>query len=167
VWNFGHSCDWVLQCSADFNPDDNFSLTFELISIDSWSRERTEGYASYQTKLTPSIVDRQLLCYREVGENPWLDRLQRMFIGGRRQFEQRDFDGAANRYGNTTISTGSLDIRLQLVMQRHPEKVHTWEELEENDHTAPNRPSKVLSTDDILIAYQKARSKLEALTKDI
>jgi Ciliary basal body-associated, B9 protein len=120
-------------------------------------------------KFRPGIVERQLLCYREVSEKPWLDRLERFFVGGRRQFEQSDFDSAANRYGNTTTSTGSLDIRLQLVIQRHATKVHTWAELEENDttNTIPNHLSKVLSTDDILIAYQKARSKLEALTKDI
>jgi Meckel syndrome type 1 protein len=43
LWNFGYCCDWSLQCSSDFNADDSISINFELISVDSWERERTEG----------------------------------------------------------------------------------------------------------------------------
>jgi hypothetical protein len=71
------------------------------------------------------------------------------------------------------MTTGTLDVKIQMIVQKHPEKVYTWNEFSENGGTIQgserksNLKSKILTIDDILIAYQKARTKLETITSDV
>ncbi len=65
----------------------------DVISIDGWSRERSEGYTMLSIPITPGIHQHKLSCYRELAENRFMDKLTRYFIGGRRIVDHKTFNG--------------------------------------------------------------------------
>lgn len=138
-----------------------------MISIDQWSRERSEGFAIASIPLLAGQYTEQVNCYRDLGDDTWLECLQRYFIGGRRKLLIDRFHGLPpndenvplNRYGNSTQSTGQLMIKRNVIVQRN------IDEMEANDtivrHRDGNR-QKIPSLSSILLAYHRAREKLEA-----
>lgn len=67
-------------------------IVYEVISIDSWQRERSEGIAVQPIPLVAGAVSAQIWCYRDLGRNTLWERLERIFIGGRRKtFQQEPF----------------------------------------------------------------------------
>lgn len=62
---------------------DIIHIIYEVISIDSWQRERTEGFAVQAHPLVAGARSMDLQCYRDLGRNTIWERLERIFIGGR------------------------------------------------------------------------------------
>lgn len=62
-----------------------------MVSIDWWGRERTEGYAMTTVPLLAGGINEQVSCYRDLGDDTWMEWLERYFIGGRRKVLLNDF----------------------------------------------------------------------------
>lgn len=145
---------------------------YEVISIDSWSRERNEGYAVYSIPFMAGRFIEKVDCYRDLGDDTWLNWLERYFIGGRRKVQITEFNGllidddktsknSLNRYGNRTQSAGQLTICRNVIVQRNVD------EIDASDYEPPKtmRQSQRLPTiSNILLAYHRAREKLETIS---
>lgn len=69
-------------------------ISLDVISIDGWNRERSEGYAILSIPFdAPGIFQHKLPCYRELAENKLMDKLKRYFIGGRHIVDHKTFNG--------------------------------------------------------------------------
>lgn len=143
-------------------------ISYEVISIDSWTRERIEGYAQYSVPLLAGRYVEKIDCYRDLGDNTWLNWLERYFIGGRRKVQINDFHGviasdtknSLNRYGNCTQTTGQIIINRNVVIQRNIEEIDEYN-FERNLTT--RRSQKLPTISNILHAYHRAREKLESI----
>lgn len=69
---------------------------FEVVSIDWWGRERTEGYAMATIPLLAGRDDESVSFYRDLGDDTWYEWLERYFIGGRKKVLLDEF------YANST-----------------------------------------------------------------
>lgn len=156
TWNIGYCHSLILDIDDEFFMSsthlDLIEINFEVISIDSlWGRERNEGIACIKIPLnsTKSAQEANLKCFRDLQGGSWIsDFLQRFFLGGLRnsRFFNHTQNGVVNLYGNQTVSTGMLQVKIQQIKQikmsqRHQLKMHTIEE--------------------IINCYHKAKSKLE------
>lgn len=146
-------------------------ITYEVISIDSWSRERSEGYAMYSVPMLAGRFIETIDCYRDLGDDTWLNWLERYFIGGRRKVQINNFHGIntndtkatkhlLNRYGNCTESSGRLSICRNVIIQRNIEETDTHE-FEWNQNVRKSQRLPTISS--ILMAYHRAREKLESI----
>lgn len=143
---------------------------YEVVSIDSWERERTEGYAIVSIPLMAGRFREKIRCYRDFGNDSWIDWLQRYFVGGRRKVRFNEFNGiegdedcnrAQNgliRYGNKTGSTGCLNIVRNVIVQRH---VDAKTKSPKTNKSRCRRDAKIHN---LLSTYQAARERLEAIT---
>lgn len=157
VWNFGFCHSLVFDIDDEFLMSktnlDSIIIDFEVISIDSiWERERREGIASLKIPLEAKSSDKikNISCFRDLqGGNSFIDFLERFFLGGiHKTHEFEDKNGnSVNFYGNKTISTGSLRVKVQKVQQMKPSKRNNL---------------KLKSIDEIISSYHKAKLKLEA-----
>lgn len=71
-------------------------ISYEVISIDGWQRERTEGYAVQAIPFQAGHTESRLRCFRETN-NSIVERLETYFIGGRREFDLDAFHGISNK----------------------------------------------------------------------
>lgn len=71
-------------------------IILDVVSIDGWCRERSEGYAMLCIPFTPGIFQHKLQCYRELTENVYMDKLKRYFIGGRRIVDHKTYNGISS-----------------------------------------------------------------------
>lgn len=107
-------------------------------------------------------------CYRDLGDDTWLNRLERYFIGGRRKIQINDFHGIVtnntktllNRYGNCTRATGQLSISRNVVIQRNIEQIN-GDDFERKKNV--RRSNRLPTISSILLAYHRAREKLESI----
>lgn len=137
-------------------------ISYEIISIDSWERERVEGYAVYNVPFTCGRYIEKFHCYRDLGDDTWINWLERYFIGGRRQIQINDFHALAsddqfvlNRYGNCTQSTGQLQISRNVVVQRN------IDDISHRIKDDRRKNSKLPTISSVLFSYHRARKKLE------
>lgn len=72
---------------------EHLKIAYEVISIDGWERERTEGYTVIDVPLIAGRYLEKLNCYRDLDNDSLLNRLQRYFIGGRRKVHLNEFYG--------------------------------------------------------------------------
>ncbi|PAA93628.1 hypothetical protein BOX15_Mlig011790g1 [Macrostomum lignano] len=99
-------------------------MYFEVMSQDSWTRHRTEGYTYLTLPATPGPHDFRLQCWRPTG-NSVVCELRRFFIGGTPELEDStftnvptDFDGThLSKFGFNTETTGELTVRLHSIHQ--------------------------------------------------
>lgn len=146
------------------------NIIYEVISIDSWSRERSEGYAVYSIPFLAGRFIEKVDCYRDLGDDTWLNWLERYFIGGRRKLQITDFNGiitddtgrnTLNRYGNRTQSTGQLTICRNVIVQRNVD------EIDASDFECSKsmlQSQRLPTISNILLSYHRAREKLESIT---
>lgn len=142
-----------------------------MVSIDGWERERTEGYATVSIPLMAGRFREKIRCYRDLGNDTWIDWLQRYFVGGRRKVRFNEFnaiDGeqecnratnGLNRYGNKTESTGHLNIVRNVIVQRH---VDAKAKSSRGNKSQSRREAKIHN---LLSTYQEARERLEAIAE--
>lgn len=151
-----------------FFLSETIKITYEVISIDSWTRERSEGYAVYSVPLLAGRFVEKIDCYRDLGDNSWFDWIERYFIGGRRKVQINDFHGISanddrnplNRYGNCTQSTGQLSICRNVVIQRNIDEIDGGD-FERS--LSVRKSQKLPSISSVLLAYHRAREKLESI----
>lgn len=156
-WNFG-TCHYLLiDIDDEFlmskNELDKIIINFDIISIDPfWQRENREGIASIKIPIesSKSIQEVRLQCFRDMQGGNWItDFLERFFLGGIRNIKYHDDNNqndVQNFYGNSTVTTGILKIKIQQIRQiRHSYRQNM----------------KMQSIDEIINCYHKAKAKLE------
>lgn len=156
IWKFGHCFQFAILSSTKVPINENFTIYLEAISIDSWTRERPEGFAFYTIELRPQQIQVEIPCFRV--DYGLLERIERFFIGGRRHFDLEKFcsgnDGMLNRYHTKTISTGSLIMQCQIIMQRNDDLARGINL--DNDLC-------VFKLEDVLKKHHEARVRLESV----
>ncbi|XP_037806133.1 Meckel syndrome type 1 protein homolog [Lucilia sericata] len=154
----------TLLCEEQFDPSQYLRIFFEVISIDSWERERVEGFSHYNLNLLqPCNSTVKLTCIRPV--ESLLESINRYFIGGRRKFDYEQFvcefsedevaGGMSNfhcRYGGHMQNSGQLSFTCQMLTQRNCELLNPC-----------LSRSSGMTLDDIMMAYKEARRRLEAV----
>jgi hypothetical protein len=149
-----------IQISNDFFPDPKIlSINFDIISIDRWwQRERREGLSQFKVSLEQSLIcEKTLKCYRDLqGGNKFSDFLERFFLGGIYESDYNKLESCdvLNRYGNQTISTGTLQIKVCLLKQVKPSLIDKNSLKHEINQNFP-------TIDDVIVEYRKAKDKLE------
>ncbi|XP_018789854.1 PREDICTED: Meckel syndrome type 1 protein [Bactrocera latifrons] len=154
---FGYNWQLTLLCEEHFDPAHLLHIYFEVISIDSWGRERIEGYAHYSTYLSTGSNSAKLMCLCPA--DGILETLTRYLIGGRRLFDFMSFytDNdrdtlIKSRYGCRIQTTGQLELNCQCFRQRHCELL-----------TPCTNKTSGMTLDDIMLAYRESRRRLEAV----
>ncbi|ALC49211.1 CG15730 [Drosophila busckii] len=190
---FGHCWQLNFLCEEPRSFHHPLHIYFEVISIDSWQRERCEGYAHFTCPLLaplPQAVTKgiQLQCSRPVGT--WLDALNRRFIGGRSMFDFVGYFNSSMR--NTTLhnrlepeatqamrNTGTLLFSVQKLQQRQQqqllyhvpsaEDIDDYYDDDDDDDDQKQRHMKAGSQtlDEVLAAYVEARERIEVLLQKI
>ncbi|XP_017065187.1 Meckel syndrome type 1 protein homolog [Drosophila eugracilis] len=187
IARLGHCWQVTILCEEQHQPADLLHLYFEVISIDSWQRERCEGYAYYAISLTSTLPTEsiRLQCIRPLGN--WLDALNRYFIGGRQLF---DFESYFDVHRQSELhnrmdlkveramtATGSLVLRIQKLQQRHIDtSSHIQFHLElggdsddsDSDDEDPKSSlhpdtSRATTLDEVMAAFVEARERIESL----
>lgn len=157
----GHTCNFGFCHCLVLDVDDEFSLStskvdtitfnFEVISIDStWERERREGIATIKLPLlernSSEIIE--LSCYRDLQGGSWIrDFLERFFLGGIHKTQMLDQkQDIVNFYGNKTVSTGVLRLKVAKITQLEMSK---------------RSYAKMKSVDEVISSYHKAKALLQ------
>lgn len=154
-WNFGYCHSLVLDIDDEFllstSKLDSITINFEAISIDPlWERERREGISSLKIPLEGKrdVEVLELSCFRDLqGGSVWRDFLERFFLGGIHKTKMFDHcqGGVVNLYGNKTISTGVLRVKIQKITQMKPLKRNFLH---------------LKSIDEIISSYHQAKANL-------
>lgn len=167
---------------------DVIKISYEIISIDGWNRERTEGYAIYTVPFTCGRYVENVDCYRDLGDDTWQNWLERYFIGGRRRVQMNEFHAITaeyeqnqqqlnkhqsehehehkqhllNRYGNSTRSTGQLKICRNVIVQKNIDDIdRDGYDANRITHQKHRKNHKLPTINSVLVAYHRAREKLE------
>lgn len=155
-WNFGYCHSLVLDVDDEFMISttlvDAIIFNFEVVSVDSmWKRERREGIASMKFPLFEKRRENitEVSCFRDLQGGSWLrDFLERFFLGGIHKslmFDHNQSD-VVNFYGNRTVSTGTLRVKLQKITQMQPTKRSLLN---------------MKSIDEVISSYHKAKARLQ------
>lgn len=86
-------------------------LFFEVNSVDSWSRHRTEGYAYAVIPAQPGAHELALQCWRPVGSSIVCE-LRRFYIGGSPELEDPTYPYIPNSFD---VRSSSYHSRLLLL----------------------------------------------------
>lgn len=130
-WHFGYCHSVVFDIDDEFlisqSKIDTVSFNFEVISSDStWEIERREGLAALKIAVlekSEEIGELELKCYRDLqGGSKFMDFLERFFLGGIHKKLVEFDDCTANLYGNQTVSSGKLHVKIQKIVQMNQSK---------------------------------------------
>ncbi|CAF1251705.1 unnamed protein product [Rotaria sordida] len=130
---FSHPFEFELwympsSSSADHELPRMPKIYFQVSSQDSWGRHRTEGYTYIDVPSFPGFYDEELSCWRPRGDSIF-NELRQFFIGGSneledisyiaipKQFQSEKNKNPLSRFGFRTVSTGTLNIRLNVIFQ--------------------------------------------------
>lgn len=133
-WNFGYCHSIIFDVDDEFqlsqNQIDSIAFNFEVISSDAtWEIERREGLAAIRIaalEKSENVGEVELSCYRDLqGGGSFMDFLERFFLGGIHK-KIVDFDDCtANLYGNQTVSSGRIRVKIQKIVQmKQPKRSH-------------------------------------------
>lgn len=128
VAHFGHPLDLDLYYDINRldakNDNDKMpkwpQLYFEVISLDFWSRCRTEGYGYLSIPVHAGSYDNLMVeTWRPILFN---SEMRRYFIGGTPELEDMSFCGGSNdnvlsRYGFQTMTSGRIRTRMHIMHQ--------------------------------------------------
>ncbi|CAH8450126.1 unnamed protein product [Heterobilharzia americana] len=144
------------------------TLYFEILSLDFWTRSRTEGYGYTELPRVAGTHSIGVSCWRPVGESV-VEDLRRFFTGGTCQLEDPTFvkiPGSFEsqnlvKYGFRTQSTGKLFLRLNCAIQSWSNLYKTMTEYPPmGDEKQKRIVLAHMDVSTIIKAYQKARTKL-------
>lgn len=115
--------------------------------------------------LQPNILEFTLPCYRIIPNDRKLyDRLERYFIGGRRETTN---ENVINRYANHTVTTGNLKLKVQVIKQYNSYDTLNRSSSDEGHHRegcdAGGDSRGQDAIDKIIQSYERARMNLEKL----
>lgn len=168
-WKIGHLHNLVLKYKLDENNtnlrQDSIKISYEIISIDRWGKERTEGRTFLNIPIESGIFVDNLNCFREVYGNFIYDKFHRLFVGGRRQFNMIDFIGGEvegvsrlNRYGTVTKSTGNLNVKRQVVIQKRPDFIKDFRKQKKAVYSKIKKATTKI--EQVLSTYREAKNVL-------
>jgi len=187
IANLGHCWQVTILCEEQHQSGELLHLYFEVISIDSWQRERCEGYAHYAISLTSALPAEsiRLQCIRPLGN--WLDALNRYFIGGRKLFDFETYFDVHQQPEmhsrldlnpkRAMVTTGSILLRLQKLQQRQMDttsQLHFQLDLgndtndsdsdeEEGKSSSKTESYRATTLDEVMSAFVEARERIELL----
>lgn len=155
IWKIGHCHSLVVDIDDEFLVStfklDPLSITFEVISIDPiWERERREGIGSFKLYLNSrsdgDVVE--ILCFRDLQNGSWFaDFIERFFLGGiHKTVGQSRLEIDSNFYGNQTVATGVLAVKMQKIIQ-----TKLWKK----------NYLQMQSVDEIITSYHKAKMQFK------
>lgn len=153
IWHFGYCTSLVLDIEDEVSllpmECEKLVIKFNIVSIDSlWNRERHEGNASLTVPLDclSTNINFNLECFRYLHNGSLFgDLLERFFLGGIKSINYNPTK-VNNLYGNATVSTGKLKIKIQQIKQT------------QNSNFINTR---LQSVDKIIESYHKAKARLE------
>ncbi|QQP50957.1 Uncharacterized protein FKW44_012136, partial [Caligus rogercresseyi] len=99
-------------------------LYIEVLSVDSWTRLRTEGYGILSVPFLPGCYELKVNTWRPLMSHHLKGRIgemRRYFTGGTPELEDltSSYGNASgsvlSRYGSKTISTGSVSVKLNVI----------------------------------------------------
>ncbi|KAK4472669.1 hypothetical protein MN116_003900 [Schistosoma mekongi] len=131
ISTFSHPIEFDLTYKPEINIDLTRGSTsvwptlyFEILSLDFWTRSRTEGYGFIELPHIAGTHSVSVSCWRPVGDSV-VEDLRRFFTGGTCQLEDPTFSKIPGsfesnnlvKYGFRTRSTGKLFLRLNCAIQ--------------------------------------------------
>ncbi|CAF0929463.1 unnamed protein product [Rotaria sordida] len=158
------------RVSADHELPRMPKIFFQISSLDSWGRHRIEGYTYIDIPSSPGFYNEHLSCWRPRG-NSIYDELRRFYIGGSPEledisyvaipklFESEPNNTLLSRFGFRTVSTGELNIRLNVVFQSQSlAKEHTKQR---STHTVSRHgfDAFMSNINDTLYEYDQAKKR--------
>ncbi|XP_055529530.1 tectonic-like complex member Mks1 isoform X2 [Wyeomyia smithii] len=163
VWNFGHCHELLIDIPESKDVNEYVKIFFNVISIDSWKRERLLGNAYLNMHISPQIQAKTLQCIRIQNNEKYHDKLETYLVGGRRQVKLKEFYGqddktVLNRYGSCTEQTGKLNIKYQIIQQHRPKVIET---AGRSSRKHGKFYSNVITVEELLSSYHRARERLE------
>ncbi|XP_039440472.1 tectonic-like complex member Mks1 [Culex pipiens pallens] len=164
TWQYAHCHEICFEIPENHDIDENVRVYFEVISIDSWKRERLLGNACLDIKLMSQVVETTLTCLKIANNNNFYDKLEAFLVGGRREINLEEFFGSKensllNRYGSSTERSGELDIKCQVVQQHRPQIIQLAGGPNAKKHGKFR--ANVITIEELLSSYQRARERLE------
>lgn len=180
---FGHHIDLVLEYDIQDFHDSGIPkyphVYFEVISKDSWDRFRCEGLTYYCLPITKAgLYEKELHCFR-LSEGR-TDELRRFFIGDCSNYEDITWIGVPsnhegnfiNKFNGRTISTGKLNVRMNIMHQSQAFLSKYNEESvlkcrEKMIFEKLNSSSLVKSVEQVLEAFRTARKNIIEARKNL
>ncbi|KAI9581824.1 Meckel syndrome type 1 protein homolog [Glossina fuscipes] len=163
--NIGFCWQMTLVCKSKYSHKHRLHIFFEVISTDSWDRERVEGYAYHAINLLQVHQECVTLkCMRpRVG---LFDAFTRYFIGGFRHSDFIKFFVNIRQEHRNEVPP-NFHLRYSAQMQNTCQLNFKWQDIKEQNcellQTFKASKHDVI-LDDIMIAYRKARVRLETIT---
>ncbi|XP_055599113.1 tectonic-like complex member Mks1 [Uranotaenia lowii] len=163
VWHYGHCHELMIKLPERHDIDDALRIVFEVISIDSWKRERLLGNAAVTIPLQPQCFETSLDCLNIANNNAAYDKLEAFLVGGRREINIKEFFGLndsllLNRYGSKSQYAGKLAIKCQILQQHRPQIVQLSSS---QTRKSSKFRANVVTIEELLSSYQRARERLE------
>lgn len=127
VAKFAYPFELELECTEP-RDDDEIGLgapriLYQVNSLDYFERHRTEGYGHVTMPLKSGSVELNCTSWRPVG-TPVTSTMSRFFLGGSTELEDPTYVGipqhhpkVLSRIGMSTITTGNVKIRLNVIKQ--------------------------------------------------
>uniref|UniRef100_A0A1B0C054 Uncharacterized protein n=1 Tax=Glossina palpalis gambiensis TaxID=67801 RepID=A0A1B0C054_9MUSC len=156
--NIGFCWQMTLVCKSKYSHKHRLHIFFEVISTDSWDRERVEGYAYHAINLLQVHQECVTLkCMRpRVG---LFDAFTRYFIGGFRHSDFIKFFVNIRQEHRKEVPP-NFHLRYSAQMQNTCQLNFKWQDIKEQNcellQTFKASKHDVI-LDDIMIAYRKAR----------
>lgn len=164
-FNIGHchTIGLILQ-QSEYNKNIEIKVYYEVVSIDSFNRFKSEGRSYLSIPLSSGIYNKLLNCYRELSSNSYYESIKRFFFNGRYLFNVFEFNGNStstklNRYANYTTTTGDLNVKYQIIVQNYKNNLTSIAQHSKQNH--------FVAIDDIVKSYYQARNRLEAIAPKI
>ncbi|XP_026812777.1 Meckel syndrome type 1 protein isoform X1 [Rhopalosiphum maidis] len=149
-------------------PINSAFITFIIYSIDSWNKERVEGYASYQIPKFSTPISYKTNIKLEA----WLPKsrncvhnLQRYFIGGTVKLAEPNYTNVPtnfnekllSKFGMETEHRGSLNITLSNLMQRC-KSIENINNINTSDIVSAQ--ALVKSVNNVMASFKRARQRM-------
>ena len=147
-------------------------IFFEVISVDSWTRCRTEGYGFTSVPFMAGSYDLKIDTWRPLLPTP-TGEMKRYFVGGTPELDDLTYAGTPcdvdgkilSRYGFRTISSGRIGLRINTI---HQAKAFLGEKGRAGRISLFDRLSSASlfsSVTSVLEAFRKARQRFVQVTE--
>ncbi|XP_021704143.1 Meckel syndrome type 1 protein isoform X2 [Aedes aegypti] len=162
-WQYSQCHELLLRIPERFDIGESIKVYFEVISIDTWHRERLLGNADLIIPLEAQILETTLKCIKIENNQSFYDKLEAFLVGGRRKINLKEFFGQndsalLNRYGSCTDMAGTLAIKCHIMRQHRPQIIQ-FTGLDAKKHGKFR--TNVVTIEELLKSYQRARERLE------
>ncbi|VVC44581.1 B9 domain [Cinara cedri] len=161
----------ILPKSVDHSKDQNINsafITFVVYSIDSWDKERVEGYASYQIPQFANLISHKKDIVLEAllpKSRNCIDGLRRYFIGGSVKLAEPNYISVPTNFNEKLLSKfgleveqkGTLNITLNLLKQ-HCKNIGNMNCINTSDIVSAQ--ALVKSVNNVMSSFKRARQRM-------